>query len=843
MRGACDTEAAASEAEARSDGTRPLRARRAAAAQAAELIARVAQASGGDGEDAFSSRAPRSRRSALPPPPDPAFEPVPALYNAVAMGEFDLGDFLAMQLPPPEPAAVHALLPPAPATTGAALAGMQAATVHVKLPNLMSPAALPQGLNGAALAMFAAPPIAITALARPGCVLLTLDALLDGGGPLSARDAVAALKSGQAASFFRLQPFSVATAASFATSSEDGIVHADDVAAHAPPPRVRPMAALAWTDVALCFSSPVGAKGRACDAEASVSARLHGHALQLRPLRGGGATLASAAGAEGVALIEVLPSGMEPQHAPPPRPVLLCDDAAIVAEICAAADAADVSADAADALECAVHVLGTALRPGACIPVLAAACAAAAERGWAAALTRLLPALRAAVKALGHDSGSAAALLCTRGGASLLHRACAARSASAAAMLTTHDGLFGAIATCGPDGLTPAHHAAIAAAAADGAALMLALTATGDGLVAWFYARDRSGVPPAHYAPAALNAPLLQRLAAARARADAAVAAVLSRAFFRPELAAVEAMTHLAEAGDDDAAAILRWMQIVLMRAHGDDGQGGAPPKGIGAAVDDDEGFMRWQAAQNRPLWRVMSILLLLKALGNVVHCVRFLMYGPDSAGAAARAFVASTPLLNPSTGAMVLATDLPLDTLRRGARHMLLATALFRVPHGAAAVWLVYSRAGWALTLARHEAVMGAILLGEALFFVYTDALLRHITGGLEVEWPAKLMLLRALAVTFAMRTGPFRTAANRAGMLARSASTGVALALRPALRGRLWHNIGYRTSIILLLFEALAERPNQRRLRHAYSAYAAKLHAPTNRGEHKTDKSGKQE
>jgi len=133
----------------------------------------------------------------------------------------------------------------------------------------------------------------------------------------------------------------------------------------------------------------------------------------------------------------------------------------------------------------------------------------------------------------------------------------------------------------------------------------------------------------------------------------------------------------------------------------------------------------------------------------------------------------------------------------------------------------------------------MGAILLGEALFFVYTDALLRHITGGLEVEWPAKLMLLRALAVTFSMRTGPFRTAANRAGMLARMASSGVALALRPALRDRLWHNMGYRVTIILALVETLTERLNQRRLRHAYLAYAAKLHLP-NAAKHK---SGKQE
>ena len=840
MRSAGELDTDMATAEPLEDVPRPLRARRAAATHAAELIARVAQASGGDGDEPSGSRARSRPRAALPPPADEAFEPAPTLYNAVAMGEFDLGDFLSLQLPLPVPAAaaVPALPPPAPAATGDALIGMQAATVHVKFPNLGSPDALPQGLNGAALALFAggpALPISLTALARPGCVLLTFDALLDGSRPLSARDAVAALKSGGAGPFFRSQPFSVAAPASFATSGEDGSVHVSIVVSQAPHPRVRPLAALAGTDVALRFVPSGCAKGCACHSDAKSAARLHGYVLQLRPRCGDGATLVSAGSAEGVALIELLPAGMEPQHAPPPRPVLLCADAAIVAEVCAAADATGDSGDAADAVELAAHVLGTALRPGARIAVLAAACAAAAERGWVAALARLLPALRSAAEAAAppeRDGGAAAAQLCVRGGASLLHRACAARAVSAAALLITKDGLFGAFATRGPDGLTPAHHAAVAAAA-DGGALMSMLTACGDGLLAWFYARDHNGVPPVGYAAAALNAPLLKRLAAARSRADDAVAAVLSRAFLRPDLAAVEVLTQLGD--DDDAAAILRWVYITLMRADSEGGgEGSAQAKGRGCVVDDD-GFMRWQAAESRSLWRVMSLLLLLKAVGNVVHCVRFLLYGPDSAGAAARSFVASTPLLDPSTGATVLATDLPLDTLRRGAWHMLLATALFRVPHGAAAVWLVFSRAGWALTLARHEAVMGAVLLGEALFFVYTDGLLRYITGGLEVEWPAKLMLLRALAITFAMRTGPFRTAANRAGMLARAASSGVALALRPALRGRLWHNIGYRTTIILLLAETLAERANQRRLRHAYSAQVA---AQANTAVHKSGK-----
>ena len=161
---------------------------------------------------------------------------------------------------------------------------------------------------------------------------------------------------------------------------------------------------------------------------------------------------------------------------------------------------------------------------------------------------------------------------------------------------------------------------------------------------------------------------------------------------------------------------------------------------------------------------------------------------------------------------------------LHRGALHLLCATLLFRVPHGAIAVWLVYARAGWALLQTHYEAAMCAVLFGEAAFFVYTDALVRSLTGGLEVEWPAKLMALRAVAVIVALRTGPFRTPANRAGWFARSLSCGVALAVRPALRSRLWLNAGYRITVILMLLEALVERANMRRLRRKYAAHVAK-------------------
>lgn len=829
-----DTAALVRAAEPAEDDARPQRVRRAAASHAAELIARVSNGGGEADGEAVTGSAPRARapRRADPPePPELAYQGG-ALRTALASGDFDLGDYLGdfMLLPPHQPQHLAPqYAPPAAPTPGAALAGMQMSTVHVKLPGVHSPAVLPQNLGPAALKMFSLPPVAVVALARPGCVLLTLDALLDGGGLLPARDAVAALKSaaGDAGSFFRAQRFSVAVpacataAASFATSGK----YAADAAALAPPctPRVRPLAAATGTDVALrCLPAAPGDAdpfASAAAGDVAFAARLRGQALQLRGAGGRGATLLSA-GCAGVVLIETLPRGTAPELAPPPRPMLLCDNACIVAEVCAAAVAADASDDAAaaDALELAACVLGEAMQPTAGVAVLAAACAAAAERGWAATLTRLLPAIRAAAESAAppaRDNGAAASRLCARGGVSLLHRACAAHATDAAAKLLAHDGLFGTAATRGPDGFTPLHHAAVAAAT-DGGALAALLTASGDGLVAWFYAGGRDGVTPASaFAPVAVDAPLRLRLVAARAKADEAVASALSRAFLRPELAAAEALAQLTD--DDDAAAIVRWMQTALLRDAGDSSAAES------IAADDDAGFMRWQAVQGRPLWRVMALMLLLKAVGNVVHCARFLRNGPASGGASARAFVASTPFRNPSTGAAVFATDLPPEVLHRGALHLLFATVLFRVPLGAVAVWLVYARAGWAQLQTRHEAAMCAILFGEAAFFIYTDGLVRFLTGGLEVEWPAKLMALRAVAVIVALRTGSFRTPANRAGWFARSLSCGVAFAIRPALRGRLWHNVGYRITVFLMLLEALVERANMRRLRRKYAAYVA--------------------
>jgi hypothetical protein len=81
--------------------------------------------------------------------------------------------------------------------------------------------------------------------------------------------------------------------------------------------------------------------------------------------------------------------------AAPPRPVLMTSDAAIAAEVAAAmpGGAKDSQDDAA------LATLGAAMRAGAQPELLRAAAAEALRRGWAAASTRLLRALREALDA------------------------------------------------------------------------------------------------------------------------------------------------------------------------------------------------------------------------------------------------------------------------------------------------------------------------------------------------------------------------------------------------------------------------------------------------------------
>jgi hypothetical protein len=225
----------------------------------------------------------------------------------------------------------------------------------------------------------------------------------------------------------------------------------------------------------------------------------------------------------------------------------------------------------------------------------------------------------------------------------------------------------------------------------------------------------------------------------------------------------------------------------------------------------------------------VVSALLLLKALGNCAHAHRSVLAAPapwaGAMPASACAFLAATHLHDPATGAVSHATDLPWeDAVVAGTRRLLRATLLVRVPTAAAACVLAFSARAWAWALrVGYQPIFTAVLLADAAFFVYTDWLIADVTGGLVVEWPSKLMALRALGLCAALLSGPFSEGWNRLGWLVRCTFCGATLAAHARLRGRLWHSAGYRITIAVMLAEAAAERANQRRLRRKYAAHVA--------------------
>jgi hypothetical protein len=267
--------------------------------------------------------------------------------------------------------------------------------VHVKLPVMSAPSELPSAaLLAAAGELFPAAAGSPTGAIRPGCVLLSLDALTAGSAP----DAGAAAVALRAAF----------TAAGCAAKLRGGDVRIGDVqeslvdgsvrsVSATPPLRLWPPAAVLRGADAAVFEM-IDGRGAAA---ARVHARMAGAALRcdVDADDDARAALLLQADAEGAALLEV-------EHAPgtqadaaaafaattlsPPSVVLLCRDAAIVDQICATCSREGRGADAD--MQRVLLVLGAALRPHAPLRVRCAAAAASVWCGWYAALTRLLAA-------------------------------------------------------------------------------------------------------------------------------------------------------------------------------------------------------------------------------------------------------------------------------------------------------------------------------------------------------------------------------------------------------------------------------------------------------------------
>jgi len=402
----------------------------------------------------------------------------------------------------------------APGAAGAAPqpppAELSLAQLWLKMPSVM-PLDVQWGMFGAAASAAAGlgaglgdgSPLAMEGHIQPGCTLLTVDALVvssgvaceGGGGRLSARAALRALLATGCpfSAFLRrqsqlglgLERGGCTEVTSWGAGCEARALPADDAPA--------PLAALCGSSVPIRF-------GPGAVPPAHAAARMHGQTLPLRAAAGGGWTLAAPA-AEGLAILSFAraPPSEADLAAPPARrsePLLICADAAIVAEVLASASAA---ADAG--LRASVAALGYALRfdpaaaaRGVCAPELAAeALAACFARGWRASATRLmgrlasLPGPPLMLQTTGGTLAHAAAACAGSEWAvpSLLR--VAGPSAAASALGGAASLGFGSLSR-----ITPLHVAAVRGCGAS----LRALTAGVAGAAAFYAARDGAGVTP-----------------------------------------------------------------------------------------------------------------------------------------------------------------------------------------------------------------------------------------------------------------------------------------------------------------------------------------------------------
>jgi len=492
---------------------------------------------------------------------------------------------------------------------GGDVAAAVAAPWCASLKLAVHPATLPpSGLRPAALAALAAlrhPRVAaLQACVRAGCTLLTFDAVVDdvadaeaaggggdggdGDGDARAATALRAMLAadGAAGAFLRGQAtVHLALGSGGAASAAVGVLLPPPPGGSRPPRRLPPLQPLALLSTAAgeLRLAPGGAGGaEAPQALPRLVCRLHGRYVPLQAR--GHVACVPATGAEGVALLDLAPAesgdgdgDVDARPCPAsPRPVLLTRDAAIAAEVAAAAAALPADAAAArGALEAAVLALGHALRPGCATPLLARAAIEALHRGWAAAARRLVPgragrltgAEESGGSGVGHSPPSAPSRAASAAqappgddgayddvaapyGVTLLHAAAASGSAELAALVLRCGGperRFGAAATPGPDGATPLH----LACSADGAAVAELLTAAAGGdddtdlasaddaaeaVLAWFTAHDDAGRTPSRMAAAAgasaalaaLDATLQRRMRAGSRLARALAAALLA---------------------------------------------------------------------------------------------------------------------------------------------------------------------------------------------------------------------------------------------------------------------------------------------------------------------------
>ena len=331
------------------------------------------------------------------------------VFESSVWGRADLGldDLLALDCAKAAPAAPNAALPLPPSS-------LRPVSFHVKLPHGGPPPELNASVS-LLLSSLGVPPAALTACVRPGCVLLTLDALTPAAEAavhaLQPEALLAALAAapGPTGAYIRSQAAvtvrvgdaeaaasPVAEAAAWATQRRPRVGDAEAAASLtgliitrsrvAAAPRPPPLAQLAL----LCTSDGVlSAAPHAPPLAGPLACRLGAHVLPCALAADGRALLLPASGLEGALLVEHVPEGAPLHRAGAARPVLLTRDAAVAAEVAAALGRAD-----RDDAERALLICGAALRPDAAVAVLAPAAALAARLNMPALLTRISVALR-----------------------------------------------------------------------------------------------------------------------------------------------------------------------------------------------------------------------------------------------------------------------------------------------------------------------------------------------------------------------------------------------------------------------------------------------------------------
>ena len=731
------------------------------------------------------------------------------VFDALGGEAFDLEGLLQLDAdmrceplaPPRPPAASPALSPFAPPVATlpplvAALAAdvvstLQAHCVQVKLPAASATAeALPLALSHSLSRLLTAlgvPPAALTACVRPGCILLTLDAILpSGAAPVDAKTLLAALlaDAGEAGAFIRAQPsvtVRVGELESTTSASASSQLTTERVPAAARPPRLTPLAVHATEDGVCVLSAAGGAR-----LKGPLAARC-GAAVLPAELRPDGSLEVRVGRREGTMLVEAVPEGTPLHRAGAARPVLLTTDAAIAAEVAAALPGA-LSAEAAEAV---VLLFGAALSaelPS--LPVAAAASTLAAVLGLPATLRSMTSALRArcATDRVAFEAHFLRLLfVCAR----------ARQHAARVALLAAH-------AECTAGAALAA--ALLRDAARNGHMLRCALAEAAEAL-----AQRRLPQMPGREQPSII----VLRSAAA------VLAAMAESADATPD------SDDEAEAADADAAMDALGIPAAALYS---------PPTASAGVVVDEVAYAQFVYEMNRMAWRAVALLALF------VHTVHMWLYfnymrpepNPDkllARGAVLRKQVHSLRFYDPAdlSRPPMTALDYPWRFVLDSAPPYVAWTLGVHIPTHLFILACVTSSRLRPLVRRNYEPLFAVLSLLELSTYIYMDVLILRTTGRVP-RYAFSDCAMHTIGVLLFHRTGPFRLALSNASVLYRMVVSFGICAFTRAWGMLLWpENAVQLVGLTALMVMAPG---HDRRMRACYTEHVAKAAADAAEG-----------